>query len=67
MSQPTPTPAPDSPPPTPDNTDPREQAKQELKGLIKETMLEVITERESAPPKGKKKHDVLQMLFGPAE
>lgn len=73
MSQP-PTPAPDSqgnPPPTQGNTDqsppqdPERQAQlAELKGLVKTAVLEVITEREQAPPKQKGKVDVLKMLFG---
>jgi hypothetical protein len=69
MSQPTaPAPdSPDSPPPTPDTTDPdRVAAEARLKGLLKETILEVIAETDSAPPKSKTgKVDILSMLFGP--
>lgn len=68
MSQPPAPPnSPDNPasPDTPADPD-REAARTELRGLVKEAVLEVITEREQAPPKGKKKVDVLQMLFGPS-
>ncbi len=74
MSQPpAPSPTQDTQPPTGDTTNPpqdpdRLEAETRLKGLIKDTILEVISEHEAAPPKGKTgKVDVLQLLFGPSK
>jgi len=72
MSQPAPpSPSPDNPPSDPNQPsnppqDPERQAAEaRLKGLIKETILEVITEHDAAPPKNKGgKVDILEMLFG---
>lgn len=55
----------DPAPPSPADGDPNPEtaARDQAKGLIKEVLLEVIAEREAAPPKGKKV-DVLGLLFG---
>jgi hypothetical protein len=61
MADPAPTNPPANPPDPPDPD--AEAARTQAKGLIKEVLLEVIAEREAAPPKGKKV-DVLGLLFG---
>lgn len=74
MSQPVPpSPNPDNPPSDPNDPSPpqdpeRQAAEARLKGLIKETILEVITEHDAAPPKNKGgKIDILDMLFKPSK
>ncbi|MGH7882915.1 MAG: hypothetical protein ACREN8_08420 [Candidatus Dormibacteraceae bacterium] len=52
----------DSTPPPAPPIDDATQARNDAKGLIKEVILEVIAEREAAPPKSKP--DFLATIFG---
>jgi hypothetical protein len=56
---------PDNPPGAPERAaaDPEQAARDNAKALIKDVILEIIAEREAAPPKGKKV-DILHTLFG---
>jgi hypothetical protein len=56
-------PAPANPPANPPDDPDTVAARDNAKGLIKEAVLEIIAEREAAPPKGKN-IDFLTLLFG---